>query len=54
MRLPILLFCGGVLTGTGWRIGTRCGDILVDTYVEVLENLAAKRLKKKTKLSSVA
>lgn len=53
VRLPILLVSGSILVGTGWRIGTRCGDILADAYVAWCEDYTAKQLKKKTKLESV-
>ncbi len=54
MRLPILLFGGAVLVGTGWSLGTWCGNAFTDVLDAYCVNWAAKQQKKvETKLDSV-
>lgn len=46
MRLPLLLFGGAILVGTGWRLGTWCGNTFVQGLDMWCEKAAIKQMKK--------
>lgn len=37
MRLGVMLLAGSLLAGTGWKIGTKCGDALSEGWPEIIQ-----------------
>ena len=52
MRLVFLLFGGAGIVGTGWRIGTWCGDTFTEALDMYCARWAAKQMKKETQSDS--
>lgn len=48
MRLAILLFTGPVLVGAGWKMGTKCGEVLFDGWMDLCNEIGKKLESKKT------
>ena len=52
MRLGVLLLAGSLLVGTGWKIGTKCGDVLSENWPEIYKALKERHQYKKTQNSA--
>jgi hypothetical protein len=48
MRLAIFLFCGPLVAGAGWRIGTKCGETLAEGWPAIYKAIKERQQYKKT------